>query len=250
MIDPRGIELLNLALDDELSASEADELEQLLSASEPLRQYQQELAQVAQAITSIPDLPLPGGLHERIVDNISLPEIKTRRSWQLPAFLRYGFAAAAGLVLAVGIYELTPQMAEPEGYESMMGSMVPEQPVETVVVDVSTLKRDGLNSTARLEARDGVLVLDIVLDASEPVTLNVSLQGPGLAFGALSQDDSQFESFDLGDRRIQARGRGRQQFSVRLNRSAASSRGARVQLEYSGGEGWVHQDELDPDQAP
>jgi anti-sigma factor RsiW len=100
MINERITELINTGLDGELGQAEQAELDSVLEASAEAREYLRELEAFSNLLDREEPLELPDGLHREIVESIELPSKSKGFSFgAIPGFIRYGMAAAAGLVL-------------------------------------------------------------------------------------------------------------------------------------------------------
>ncbi len=234
MIDPRVIELIHAALDGELDPADEAELEKHLAESPEARHYQEQMSELCAFLDKAPPLELPDGVRNGILDGVKLPAAKPAKAafglGRIPAFARYGLAAAAGLVLAIGIYEFRPGGdAEPD-FSSMAGTILPGD----VVLDQYSFESEQLSSSVSLRRRDDALVLDVELDSAAPFDITVDFTSDGLRFDAISQLDSDLSSIEVADRSIQVKGRGRQHFAVLLQREgAAGGSAARIRLDYS-----------------
>ncbi|MDH3767670.1 MAG: hypothetical protein OES99_04365, partial [Gammaproteobacteria bacterium] len=100
MIEERTMELINDAMDGELSEAEQAELAGRLAQSEEARNYQTGMNELDVLLQELPNQPMPEELHRNIIHNIKLADRPTMRplsrigNWS--GFVRYGFAAAAG----------------------------------------------------------------------------------------------------------------------------------------------------------
>ncbi len=254
MLDERVKALISAALDGALSDLERDELDRQLAESAEARRYRDCLKQIDRVLAGTPAVAAPPDLHEQILAGIdaSAHAPRTRRfSFRRPPVLvRYGLAAAAGLLLAVGIYEIRPQLSGLQDSDRLVGTMVPpRKAADTVVVDSYSFELAGVSSSATLERRNGALVLDVVLRSEQTLELDVSVVGGALVFDALAQSTSDFDSFAFSDRTIRASGSGRQEFTVLLNRLTGSDKGteAQIRLAYAGRGGLIDERVLLPD---
>ncbi|MDJ0657412.1 MAG: hypothetical protein QNJ40_24840 [Xanthomonadales bacterium] len=252
MVDERIKALISESLDHPLAPEDRSELDQALESSAEAREYLESLQQVDAMLAELPAEPFPDGLHDSIVSRVQLPA-PAKKSWlsglrELPGMVRYGFAAAAGLVIAIGLYEIRPEMVDPPNSQDLMGTMVPKRTGQVTVLDTFSFEQDSLSTSAALERREDELVLDLRLDAEQPVEVRIQLLGEGYSFQALAQSQPSFETFEFGDRAIRAVARGPQEFSVLLDPTGESTRNARVKLEYSSRGGLLEERELVPRQ--
>lgn len=221
MIDERSIELIHAGLDGELSDSERVELDTALKGSDEAREFQAGLAAFSGLLEGEDSMDLPDGLHTQIVQNIHLPAaVSSKFSFNdIPGFLRYGFAAAAGLLLTVGLYEYRPGATSEQDLSSMVGTiMQQESGGEEVTLDAFAFEFDGISSAVSLQRRDGALVLDVLLDSEGPVDIVVDFTSDGLQFDAIAQMQGDLKSIEIADQAIHIEGSGRQHFAVLLHR--------------------------------
>lgn len=239
MISERIKELVHADLDGELSAAGRQELEGHLSASAEARQYQSQMAALQAFLDRVPEPEMPERLHASIVDTIRLPASRRRPQFRLglvPGFVRYGFAAAAGLLLAVGIYEYRPTAAGPGDMGGMVGTVMPGRDQSPgVLVDRYAFELEQLSSEVSLVRRSDALVLEMQLEAGSGVDVTVDFTGEGLQFDAIAQMDSDLESIEVADRAVRIAATGRQYFAVVLHDEAAPADGrqARIRLAWA-----------------
>jgi hypothetical protein len=241
MINERITELIHSGLDGELGEPEQAELNSALEASAEAREYMKGLEVFSNLLDQESSLELPDGLHREIVENISLPAASNGFSFAaIPGFVRYGLAAAAGLVMTVAIYE--NQQGGPGGTEfgadvgSMVGTIMRndraevEETLDTLIFDL-----DRVSSTVRLQRRDGALVLDVLLDAKDPIDITVDFTSDGLKFDAIAQTQSELQSIEFADQAIQVKGHGRHHFAVLLHRESdlANNSEAKITLRFT-----------------
>jgi hypothetical protein len=241
MIDEHTIELINTGIDGELAESRKAELDTILENSDEARQLHSELTEFSGILENEEPLDLPDGLHRKIVESISLPAASRNFSFTaIPGFIRYGLAAAAGLVLTVGIYE--SQQGGPGSIDmnadvgSMVGTIMRNDKVEVEeTLDTFIFDIEQLSSTIRLQRRDGALALDVLLDSKDPVDITVDFTSDGLQFDAIAQAQGELQSIEFADQAIQVKGQGQHHFAVLLHRDSdlAVSGGAKIELRFA-----------------
>lgn len=238
MMNERTIELINSGLDGELNERQREELEAALRESEAARNYQAELQAMGELLEGDGPLDPPASLHQRIVDAIVLP--KPAFAWfrpsKIPGFMRYGLTAAAGLLLAVGLYEFRPGSLEGGEVDNMVGTIMRgsgESP--SVTLDEFSFDLGELSSSVSLVQREDALVLDVTLMSAEPVELTVDFTSDGLMFDAIAQMESDLNSIEFADQAIRVSGHGSQHFAVLLHRDQAQpvSDEARIGLRFT-----------------
>lgn len=239
MSDERALELISAAADGELDSRERAEVEQLLRESAAARAFRDDLRRLRTLLADLPAPAFPDGLHARIMSDAGRTNRERTARWHVPVpglALRYGLAAAAGVVLAVGVYEWRP--AADGGYGELAGTMLPEgSRAGTRVLDRETTQAAEFTGLVELQQSGEQLLLDIRLDAAESVELTIDFAAAGLRPVGVSQPRFPFKSIEMAEQVLQARGLGRQHVSVSLRREeyAAAADEAAIRLEYSSG---------------
>jgi hypothetical protein len=237
MIDARTIELVNGAIDGELSETEQAEFDALIENSPQARKYHAELCRLDELLKQMTHEDLPADLHEKITASIELSS--PARSPVVRAFPRalgYGIAASVALLIAVGIYQ-SGLVRGPQDVAQMTGTIAP-QAGDTI--DGVRFDAPGLAGEARLIERNGLIVLDVMFESDDPVDLAIDLGDSGLAVReALHADDDQGAYSNVGSYSregsvLRTQGRGRQRFSIALDGpDAGTAAGRVVRLEFS-----------------
>lgn len=237
MINERIEDLVQTDLDGELAEPVREELESALAGSEAARQLQGELQELRETLSDVEPLEPPPGLHKRIVDGIVLPGNPGRgfSFLQFPGFVRYGLTAAAGLLLAVGLYEFRPGAFPAGDLDNMVGTIMKDQQVQGARLDSFSFDVENLSSTVSLLERDDGLVLEVQLDSQEPIEITMDFTSDGLMFDAIAQMQSDLNSIEFADQAVQVKGKGRQHFAVMLHREEAAtvSDEASIKLQFS-----------------
>jgi hypothetical protein len=233
MIDDHNKNLIHAGLDGELDESGQAELQQLLDTSPQARDYHDQMLNLNAFLERVPDPELPEDLHGSIMNAISLPAARRRRLSfgfsQFPGFVRYGLATAAGLLLAIGMYEYSPRLDGMPDQSSMVGTIMPGQnQAPAVVLDSFAFDLEPLSSEIDLLRRDANLVLDVQLNSAAAVHVTVDFKGNGLAFDAIAQMDSDLQSIEVADHTVRITSIGRQHFAVLLHQDPGAPVDARL----------------------
>jgi anti-sigma factor RsiW len=247
MNDERMVELVGAATDGELSPDERAELDRLIEQSPEARHFRDELNRIDSVLRKLPEQTPPETLHDRIMADISLP---STTNWQrmlankigllgsLAPFtvLRYGMATAAGVVLATVFYESHPGISQPADVMELVGTIAPNRDRhEANIVDTFAFRAEGMDAEVSLERRNGMWLLDIRVDADEPVDISVDLAAAGAHLNALAQTGSSLESIEITDNVLHMRAHGQRQLTALLHRvnGTAFSGGNTIKLEFS-----------------
>ena len=243
MTDERTLEMISAAADGELNASERAELEQLLENSAEAREFQAELAEMDSILGEVPAIEPPDSLHTQIVNCISLPRKKADPSFlgwlrppQFMPVLRYGLAAAAGLLLATSFYESQSLFPSNNDFDDLVGTMAPSRVVaEADILDTFDFRSDDLEALVQLQRRDNDIYLDIQIDANAALNIAVDMSSTGVRPGALAQLDHSLESIVVEDQALKLRATGQRRLIVLLRRAdnALIAGEAKITLEFS-----------------
>ena len=243
MTDQRTLEMISAAADGELNASERAELEQLLENSAEARKFQAELAEMDSLLGDVPAVEPPDSLHLQIVNRVTLPQNKADTSFlrwlkppQFMPVLRYGLAAAVGVLLAASFYESQSLFPSNHDFDDLVGTMAPSRVVaEADILDTFDFRIDGLESLVQLQRRDNDVFLDIQIDADAPLDISVDMSSTGVRPGALAQLDSSLESIVVEDQALQLRATGQRRLTVLLRRvdDTSIAEEAKITLEFS-----------------
>lgn len=243
MIDERTQELIHAAVDGELDAAGQERLRAVLDASEEARHYHAELARLAGFLDDLPQRDLPPGLHAEIVQSVRLPErsriARIFSLGELPAPLRYGFAAAAGLVLAVALYEGRDDWRAPGDMSNMVGTISRDGPSTAgEVIDRFVFENDSASAEVDLSRRDGALILDLRVRSQEALEFRVDLAASGLRIGGVANPSPQLELL-TGDGRREFRGSGQGEHQMvvilREDEGGASAGDRRIDVRFLAG---------------
>lgn len=245
MSDSRLDELLSAELDNQLTDAEQQELQQLLETTDEATAARRDYQKLDQLLRDLPAQLLPASLHHRISAGVRLPKPAAAKSpwfsglWQSPV-TRFSFAATAGVLLSLAIFNVGgPNLIEGPSSD-MLGSMVPLDKDsfghrEGQLVDALRMVGDGYAGDVSLTQVNEQLLLSIGLNAARPVDIAVNFTGTGFLpdFTAATTGDIAIVSMQAPV--IRLRGEGQRSFKILLSREkdAASARTADIQLEFS-----------------
>lgn len=219
MIEQRIIKLINGAIDSELSASEQIELDEKLAMSSSARHYYTNLKAMTSILDDLPTQAVPHGLHDRISSSITLPGQSAKLSGsnitRRPGQLRYGLAVAAGVLVAVGVYQLGSETG-PADTNQMIGTIASGQ---GTILGRHAVVLPGLSSSVTLKQSGTDIILQVELDSIEPVVLSARFLDSGLRFKSVAQIDSGLDFSQPGNQEIRMSGHGKHRFSVLLSRA-------------------------------
>ena len=231
MLEERTINLINADIDGELEADEREDLEAILESSAEARAMRAELLRLSNLLDNVPEQSPPTDLLHKILNQITPPPrggavfslSKLFASFQ-PATT--GLAFAAGLLLTVGFYELSPNHQSTGDTAGMVGTMMASQPggPEFLKNDMS-INGDGFSGTLSLRENEGIYVLNFDLESEDQTEIEVGLDGTGLSFGGFAETqgdaDKVFDSVAISGGNLHVVNQGRQQFAVFLRQNSA-----------------------------
>lgn len=245
MSEQRNIYLINARLDGALEQAELEELEGILETSAEARSTEAEYQDLVEMIESQVELEPPEGLTQQILQQISLPPTKPRfslgrlfSSFQ-PATA--GLAFAAGLLLTVAFYEISPAPGINSDTKHLVGSMVGSQDKPGFErLDQLFFDEPGFSGSVSLMRAENTSKLDFDLDSDKSVAVRVEFAEAGLRFGGISyttvSSKPADEYFAVSDGILRVENQGQQAFTVFLTGSVGADndrRGVQVGI-YSG----------------
>ena len=224
MMKERTVYLINAELDGVLESGEQAELEAILESSPEARAMWTELRKLVNLLDNMPEQAPPVGLTERIIGQ--LPAAAKRPSFSLPRIFPLiqpapaAAAFAAGLLLAVGFYELSPRERPPADISNMVGTMVAQrQGPEAVRRDRIELLAPDVSGSVTLGLTGEVFVLDFELDATGQTEVVIAMEDAGLGFAGIAQaaaGSGAGQSYEVSGGALRVESEGRQAFSVFL----------------------------------
>jgi hypothetical protein len=229
MLDERTINLINADLDGELEAGEREDLEGILESSAEARAMRAELLGLGNMLDGLPEQLPPADLKRQILSQLAPPPgaavfslPKLFASFQ-PATA--GLAFAAGLLMTVAFYELSPAHRSSADTASMVGTMVASpQGSPGLSKNDLFLKGDGFSGKLSLRETEDIFVLNFDLDSEDRTEIEVGLDRTGLAFGGFAETqgdtDKAVDSVAVSGGTLRVVNQGRQQFAVFLRKSS------------------------------
>jgi hypothetical protein len=194
MLDTRALELINAEIDGELAADEHAELQALLASSAEARAMQADLQKLSKLIDSVPEQEPPADLGGRI-----LGQIRQRgRSPSRPTFslagvlsslqpIPIGAAFAAGLLLTVGVYEMSPEQWVDNDVDGMVGTMMlgsqDDLSGQQSRLDIAG---PGIFGAVSLSNMGDILVLSFDVAAERETEIVIDMAEAGLGFGGIA----------------------------------------------------------------
>jgi hypothetical protein len=231
MLEERILNLINADIDGELEPAEKEELQAALDSSAEARAMQAELRKLAHLLDSAPEVEPPPGLAQQILQRMS--PTSARPTFSLGELFSSfqpapaGLAFAAGLLMAVGFYELGPQRGVDGDAASMVGTMVSSTPDDRSLIKNDLLFQGvGFSGKISVQAQDGLYVMNFDLESEDRTEVEVGLDGTGLTFGGFAQPagdaDPVFDTVAISGGTLRVVNQGRQQFAVFLRKDGSA----------------------------
>ena len=183
-IEQRAMELLNAELDDELSAAEKRELQEILAASAAARATRDELQVLNKALGGLPQVEPPQHLQESIERQVRLPAgTGAGNGWLSSSWVRAGAALAAGVVLTVAVIQIDTGPINDLDEQDLVGTVI--QPQDSVLLDRAAIANELFIGRVELRKSENLYVLNLNLASTAKVDTNVDFSGLGLEFAGL-----------------------------------------------------------------
>jgi hypothetical protein len=227
MLENHAKELINRAIDGDLSESEQTERQALLEGSEEARAYSEDMAGLANLLAEVEPLEPPVDLQGRILRNIQLPRPKrwftSAAGWMQGRPISYGIAAAAGLLVAVAFYELSPRQSMDDDIASLVGT-VARGNGDRGMIQLSFLDIDlpAVHGKVLLSGKNDLKLLRFDVASDAAVEFEVALAGSGLAFGGFAQEaEAGSDNFSFSGSSFSVTNQGEKRFTVILRDESA-----------------------------
>ena len=245
MLEQRTLELINGEIDGALQPDERAELEAILAASADARAMKAELQKLANLMDSMPQHTPPEELAERILRQVRLPASRPAFSpGNLFSSLQaapIGLAFAAGLLMAVGMYELSPGRQSVVDPANIVGTMVlnPGAGPASQAADSLVISVPGVSGTVSLSEAGNLQVLSFDLDSTDETEIAIALSEAGLSFGGIAHAAASAaaadETYEVSGGTLRVVNQGRQAFSVFLLDAGADGGGREISIGISKG---------------
>jgi hypothetical protein len=229
MLEERTLNLINADVDGELTPAEQQQMDSILETSAEARAMRAELLKLSNLLNSVPEQTLPQGLSSKILDQLapSRPVFNFSLSRLFGSFqpVTAGLAFAAGLLLTVGFYEMSPQGGSSMGTAGMVGTMVAGQNSGLNLLENNLyFSGDDFSGSVSLSKNNGLYILNFELESTDRQEIKVGLDLTGLSFGGFAEtpgtSDHVMDTVMISGETLRAVSQGRQQFAVFLRGSS------------------------------
>ena len=231
MIDERTIELIHGDIDRELGEADRADLQQRLDADPQARNMHAQLTDMSAALARLPEVT-PPGLHQQLIQ-ATRPRARVISSRERRAqMVRYGWAMAAGMVLAVVGLSLTDTGRPNFDPGELAGTMGRQAAHPAGAVAARTVAAPGLNGSIALSPADDRWLLLFDLQSPQPVQVSATYDAAAFRLSGYAQGDSGVTSFDASPGRIGFVNEGAQRVALFLQPGAGGT--VRIRFEGAG----------------
>lgn len=229
MIDERTLELIHADLDRELGDADRADLQQRLAADSEAGSMHEQLSRMVVALARMPEVT-PPGLHQQLIQ-ATRPRARVISSRERRAqMVRYGWAMAAGMVLAVVGLSLTETGRPNFDPGELAGTMGRQAAHPAAAIAARTVTAAGLNGSIALSPADDRWLLLFDLQSSQPVQVSATYDAAAFRLSGYAQGDSGVSSFDASPGRVGFVNEGAQRVALFLQPSA----GGQVRIRFEG----------------
>ena len=240
-------DLINAAIDGELSAPEQAELDAFLESSEEGRALYDEFSSLCGALDALESEEPPAHLKHVIMSNVpkqSGPVGEPHPLQSLLAFspLRYAGTFAAGVLVALVIFDSTRVSDHVfDDVTGLVGTVA--EPVD--VGHPSSISVDELDvaGTVSLRSSGSLMILDFDLVSKEHIEIEADYGDPGIWFNAFAQLESEDTTVAAANGRVRLGMRGKRRYAIYLHNRGGHE--ARINLRFLTGGEVVHEATLE-----
>lgn len=245
-VDQRTLYLINRSVDGEITASEQEELDRLLSTSPEVHDLHDSLGKVANLLDEAPEIEPPEYLKGAIERQVRLPVQRYKGTtkpglwgieWLNTSWLGTSLALAAGVVLTVGVYQMGSEPISEGDSASMVGTIAKRGPHGQVgaLLDTVQLNTSRLNGLVELRNKDDLFTLSFKLNTGEPTEVVIDFAGRGLEFDDVTGAQADDYRVAIEDGSIHLAGTGEQQYTVILKRTSGVKNAAPLDVNFLAG---------------
>jgi len=221
MLSERITDLIQADVDGELHDHDRAELSRELLQSPEARKFREDMIRINELMAAIPSLDPPAGLQQKIISAIKLPRrgpLSARSSrWFQPA--SYGLSLAAGLLMGIGVAQVSPK--ETQDLSSVVGTMMSQpESQQDFAGETLAVSLDYVQGSIKRSYLDQTIALEFDLESVEPVDITIDLRGTGMRFGGFAdqQLSPAIEEFDVSNEKVHLLSTGSQQYVLFLRK--------------------------------
>jgi hypothetical protein len=248
-LDQQQIELINAAVDGELSASERTAFEALLAANSEAQAVCDDLCALADTLNAVEAIPPPANLRHSILNAVETPKrTNSLRGlwdslWSVP-LLRPASAFAAGVVVAI-IFMSSERNSRHafDDVAGLVGTISQTNGDSGISVDSRlTLSSSELAGTVKSWREGSMMVIDFDLTTNGPVEIVADFADADVWFNGFAQLENPGTQVAVAAGRVTLQMQGSRRYAVYLHN--ASREAAVVRLKFFADGELIHDDEI------
>jgi hypothetical protein len=199
-MEERYIELMNKEIDGLNDPSESHELQKYLDANKEARGFYEDLLRMANAFRRMEEVQPPSNLKIRILNSLGRGSnaVRSRSNWiaalvetfRRRPITRYALVFASGLCVGVLFFVFANPWRQGSTSDTSKASgsmaLLPDLS-HLLVVDSAHIESDGIDGTFRTFRSGRNVLVEIAVNASENVRVEMNSDPSELAFGGISR---------------------------------------------------------------
>jgi hypothetical protein len=246
-IEQKYTDLINAAIDGEISTEEKAELEAFLETSTEGRALHDELASLCNTLEELDQEEPP--VHLRHVIMNSAP--KTPKPDTSPGFLhtllampafKYAFTFAAGVILALTVVDSSQVSNRAfDDVTGLVGTIA--QPVDSTLASSVSVDELDVAGVVSLRSAGSLMILDFDLVSKKPIEIEAGYADPSIWFNGFAQLESDDTTIAAAPGRVRLGMKGKRRYAVFLHNQGEHE--ATVNLRFLAGGEVVHEASLE-----
>lgn len=220
-IDQKFTDLINAAIDGDISDREKADLDAFLASSDEGRDLYDQLTNLCSALDALGTEEPPVHLRHIIMNNIpteSRPEQEPHPLLSLlnyPA-LRYAGAFAAGVLVALVIIDST--RVSNRAFDDVTGLVgTVAEPVESTGAQMISVDEIDVAGTISLRSAGSIMILDFDLVSKDHIEIEADYKDPSIWFNGFAQLESEGTTVAAADGRVRLGMQGKRRYAVYLH---------------------------------
>lgn len=220
-IEQKYTDLINAALDGEISAGERAELEAFLARSEEGRALHDELASLCSTLDELDREEPPVHLRHVIMNSAPptpKPDAQTgflHTLLGMPAF-KYAFTFAAGVILALSVVD--SNQVSNRAFDDVTGLVgTIAQPVDSTLASAVSVDELDVAGIVSLRSAGSLMILDFDLVSKDHIEIEAGYSDPSIWFNGFAQLESDDTTVAAAPGRVRVGMKGKRRYAVFLH---------------------------------
>lgn len=220
-IEQKFTDLINAAIDGEISDAQKAELDAFLESNDEGRGLYDELANLCGALDTLETEDPPVHLRHVIMNNIPAepqPEQEPHPLLSLLSYpaLRYAGTFAAGVLVALVIFDST--QVSNRAFDDVTGLVgTVAEPVGSIGSSMVSVDELDVAGTVSLRSSGSLMILDFDLVSKDHIEIEADYGDPGIWFNGFAQLESEDTTVAAADGRVRLGMRGKRRYAVYLH---------------------------------